>query len=194
MLSSATLSANDDMELELEGGTATEVKPGRLLISSATSSASAGVPIVNDNPHTVEERLAVAFVAAQRELSLVAMYLGREFRERVTRQLGVLLSPDEWEEGDANLQLSSVKSFARSMALLRPTQRPVLGLSESGNLLSMWKDEASELSFEFFADDRVKWFTSLSSRKTQDRAAGFTTVERLGPILQAHSNPSLIYG
>jgi hypothetical protein len=151
-------------------------------------------PVANDNPRTQEEELQSAFAIAQRELANVAMYLLPEFRTRITRQLRVLLSPDNWEEGDALLQPPSAKSFARAMALLRPHNRPILGLSEAGNVLAMWKDADGQITFEHLPDDRVRWSILSGRGERQDAAAGRTAVERVQGILRGHGLDTLLYG
>lgn len=152
------------------------------------------LPIANDNPRSLEEQLAVTLASAQRELSLVSMYLTPEFRAGTMRQVTNLLSPTSWDEEESLLNLESFRSFARAMAVLRPNVRPMLGLSPKGNLLALWGSEVSRLSFEHLAGDGVKWFVHSRTHDDHDIAAGTTLVGRISRILDAHGLDPLLYG
>lgn len=150
--------------------------------------------IANDNPRSLDDELAARLVSTQRELSLVSMYLSPAFRTGTMRQLANLLDPDSWDEDDDLLDLQSVRSFARAMAVLRPTKRPMLGLSSKGNLLAMWGSDVSRLSFEHLANDEIKWFIHSRAEGDHDLAAGTTHIGRVRQILDAHGTGSLLYG
>jgi hypothetical protein len=149
--------------------------------------------IANDNPRSLEEELAVRLASAQRELSIVSMYLTHEFRAGCMRQLANLLNYESWDEDDTLLDVQSMRSFARAMAVLQPKNRPMLGLSESGNLLAMWAFGASRLSFESLPYDHIKWFAYSGLGDDRDVAAGTTTVGRISRIIDAHDLSPLLY-
>jgi len=156
--------------------------------------STAAFSIANDNVFTIELELQRRFAGAQRELANVAMYLAPDFRARITKQLRVLLSAENWEEGDEHLNLASARSFARAMAVLRPNQRPLLGLSNAGNLLAMWKEEGAQAVFEHLPGDIVKWSISSGTGASEDRASGRAPIERVAGILRGHSLESLLNG
>lgn len=150
--------------------------------------------VANDNPRSLQDELTAKLTSAQRELSIVSMYLEDEFREGAMRQLANLLDPDSWDEDDALLDIQSVKSFARAMAVLRPKVRPMLGLSPKGNLLAMWGSDISRLSFEHLAGDELKWFVHSRTQDDHDVAAGSTVIGRVVRIVDAHGLGSLLHG
>jgi hypothetical protein len=152
------------------------------------------LPTANDNPRSITEELASRLSNAQRELSLVSMYLTPAFCAATMRQLGQLLDPESWDEEDKLLDVWSFRSFARAMAVLRPSIRPMLGLSPKGNLLAMWGSDTTRLSFEHLAGDELKWFVHLRSPDDHDLAAGTTHIGRIPRILGAHLVGPLIYG
>lgn len=152
------------------------------------------VEIANDNARSFREELALRLSACQREMSLLAMHFSADFRARTLRQLKNLLDPDEWEDGDTHLQTSSFRSFIRAMAVLRPIERPMLGLSDQGNVLAMWASGDSRLTFEHLANDRLRWFISANSQAGPDSAAGVTTIAKLAHIAEAQGMRVLFDG
>lgn len=150
--------------------------------------------IANDNVRSVTEELALRLSACQREMSLLAMHFSADFRERTFRQLKHLLDPDEWDHEDIHLQTSSFRSFIRAMAVLRPIERAMLGLSDQGNVLAMWASGESRLTFEHFANDQLRWFINTSSEAGPDSAAGFTTISKLVNIVDAQGMRVLLDG
>lgn len=159
-------------------------------------SLSAGQPleIANDNPRSVEDELMTRMGAAQQELSLVSMHLDAEFRRGTLRQLNQLLNPATWDEDDSYLDLGSFRSFARAMAALRPSVRPMLGLSERGHLLAMWGHGSARLSFEHLANDQLRWSIFSENAEGSDVAAGITSVGRVAQIIGGHGLGELLYG
>lgn len=159
-----------------------------------STSSYGGTPVANDNARTTGEELAARLKGAQRELALVSMHLSSDFREGTIRQLRKLLDPESWEEGDQHLDLNSFISFARGMAVLSPRVRPMLGLSNSGNLLAMWGSGTERLSLEHLANDELRWFVHSNGPEGRDSAAGSTTIARLAQIIAAHGMDRLVYG
>jgi hypothetical protein len=161
---------------------------------SKASSLFDQLPVANDNPRSLADELAARLASAQRELSIVSMYLTPEFRAGAMRQLTNLLSPESWDEDDILLDVQSAKSFARAMAVLRPSVRPMLGLSPRGNLLAMWGSEASRLSFEHLPGDQIKWFAHSRMNEDHDVGSGATVITRIARIIDAHDLNYLLYG
>jgi hypothetical protein len=152
------------------------------------------LPTANDNPRSLEEELALRLASAQRELSVVSMYLTPEFRRGAMRQLSQLFDVRFWDEDEALPNLDSIRSFARAMAVLRPSAKPMLGLSSNGNLLAMWGSETNRLSFEHLPADQVKWFVRSRAGDENDVAAGTTIIGRISRIVEAHDLNLLLYG
>lgn len=152
------------------------------------------VPIANDNSKSLAEQLGSRLAQAQWEFASVAMHFTTDFRERTLKQLRNLLNPDDWDEGDELLDLRSFRSFARAMAVLQPHHRPMLGLSDSGNILAMWDSGAARLSFEHFAGDRLRWFISRPTGGGIERTIGDTSILRLAALVDAHEMRLLLDG
>jgi hypothetical protein len=150
--------------------------------------------VANDDQQTPKQQLASRLAAALGEFSQLAMHFTPDFRTRTVRQLRNLLDPEEWEYGDALLDPQSFRSFARAMAFLQPNLRPMLGLSNRGNILAMWADARGQLSFEHIADDRLRWFISRGEGKDSDTAAGDSTLLRLSGLVDAHGMRALLDG
>lgn len=150
--------------------------------------------VANDNPQTTEERLCSLYASSLWEFSKLAMHFEPEFRSRTLKQLRNLLDPDNWDEGDAFLDPRSFKSFARAMAFLRPQTRPMLGLSNSGNLLAMWSSVEGRLSFEHLPGDRLRWFITHGVGAEAESAAGSSAVLRLQELVAAHGMRALLDG
>jgi hypothetical protein len=163
-------------------------------VFATTPSLFDQLPVSNDNPRSLEEELGARLAGAQRELSIVSMYLTPEFRTGTMRQLANLLNAASWDEDDVLLDVVSVKTFARAMAILRPHERPMLGLAPNGNLLAMWGSGTRRVSFEFLPTDEIKWFVHSPTQDDRDVGAGTTVLARIRRILDAHEMTTLLHG
>lgn len=149
--------------------------------------------IVVGDPISVRDRLLSRLSAAQRELAIVSMHLTPAFREQTMLQLRNLFDPESWDDEDELPDAASLRSFARAMAVLRPRNRPMLGLSERGHLLAMWGTPSKRLSLEHLAYDQLKWFVSNHEGAQPDLAAGRTDVARISRIVEAHDLSQLLH-
>ncbi len=106
---------------------------------------------------TVGEILFDANVAAKILTSHISMYLRDGWRDKLFYQLDNLLDPEEWDPQDKPLQKKSFETFLKAICDIRPTVRPGLGLSFSGNLIAAWiSPEKNRLSLEFAQDGSVR--------------------------------------
>lgn len=194
MLTSAVLKLRPfDPDSFSVSGAATAVGAIPIARRQATTGSDT-IPSANDNYRSLADQLGSRLSEAQWEFASVAMYFTPDFRERTLKQLRNLLSADDWDEGDALLDMRSFRSFARAMAFLQPLQRPMLGLSDSGNILAMWDSDTARLSFEHFAGDRLRWFVSRRAGAHTERAAGDVSILRLSALVDAHEMRPLLDG
>jgi hypothetical protein len=175
------------------GSTFAERGPPREEPDRALSSF-ARFEVANDNPGSLEQDLATLLMAAQRELRSVAMHLAPEFVVRTLRQLRNLLDPAEWDEEDARLSLPSFRSFVRAMVVLQPLERPMLAISNNGNVVAMWGAGDARLSLEHLDGDELRWFVRQNVNGHHDTAAGVTNIALVEGIIFAHSVRPLLDG
>lgn len=103
------------------------------------------------------EILFDANAAAKILTSHISMYLREGWRDKLFYQLDNLLDPEEWDPRDKPLQKKSFETFLKAICDIRPTVRPGLGLSYSGNLIAAWiSPERNRLSLEFAQDGNVR--------------------------------------
>lgn len=138
-----------------------------------------GQSLAKAKPATLAEKLFEATSSAKIWTSHVAMRLDRETRDRFFRQLDRLHDIDEWVEDGRPLDISSYKTFVRSILSLRLDDRPGLALMPNGNLLATWSRGQSRLSIEFRANDIVRWVVAEPGDGRTDRIAGDTGLIRL---------------
>jgi hypothetical protein len=119
--------------------------------------------------------------------SQVAMYLDRDWRDRLFAQLDDLLNVDDWHEDDEPMLIASFETFLRLILHQKPERRPGLGLSHRGHLIAAWTAGADRLTLEFLRDDAIRWSLSCDITGERERAAGETHVARLPEILKPYS-------
>ena len=138
--------------------------------------------------YSIEESLFNATVAVKMLTAQVAMYLDREWRTRLFRQLDSLHDRSEWEPSDSPVQQKSFATFLKAICDIKPTRRPGLGLTSAGNLIAAWTTNKDDrLTIEFLPNDRVRWVMSMSLDEDDvERLAGQTTVARLHDQLQPY--------
>lgn len=145
-----------------------------------------GQSLAKAKPTTLPEKLFEATASAKIWTSYVASHLDRGTRDRFFRQLDRLHEIDEWVEDGEPLQISSYKTFVRSILSLRLDDRPGLALMADGNLLGTWSHGKSRLSIEFLANDVVRWVVAEPGHDRTDRIAGDTGLDRLCEELMLH--------
>jgi hypothetical protein len=128
---------------------------------------------------SLEEKLFEARAAAKVLTSQVAMHFSAEDRQKLFLKLDALLSTEEWDRNDEVLEPSSFRTLLRLLLFLRPKNRPGLGLSFDGSILSVWRNGEDRLTLECLANDRIRWVLSKGSGENRESAAGLTTIERL---------------
>ncbi|MFN3475812.1 MAG: hypothetical protein ACK4ZW_17375 [Blastomonas sp.] len=139
-----------------------------------------GIFTVNDQ---IESKLFNATANAKIWTSKVAMYLKRETRDRIFRQLDSLHDLNEWIAGDEPLNLESYKSCIRAIIFHKINSKPGFALMPSGNILALWQDDIDKLSIEFLTNNKTRWMIQHSTLRGTERAAGEASVERLREIL-----------
>ncbi len=127
----------------------------------------------------LEKSFFDALAEAKILASQVAMHLTAEWRKRLFEQLDSLHDPAEWEAGSAPITQSSFSTFLKAILALKPSRRPALGLSHSGNLIASWTVGGDRLTIEFLPDDRVRWVLARLRDGERERFAGHTSVARL---------------
>lgn len=129
--------------------------------------------------NTLEERLFDARANVKILTSAVAMYLEREWREKLFYQIDLLHDPEEWEAEDEPINQSSFKTFLRTYLQIIPKRRPGLGLSYMGNLIAAWTTGRDRLTIEFLPDDNVRWVVTKYFNDEPERGAGQSKISRL---------------
>jgi hypothetical protein len=142
---------------------------------------------------TIEEQLFDATASVKTLTSQVAMYLDREWRDRLFQQLDSLHDPDEWETDDTPLQQASFATFLKAIFQIKPSVRPGLGLTNGGNLIAAWTVGKNRLTIEFLPNDRVRWVISRFPDGEMEQFAGQTPVSRLVSGLKPYSPEQWLY-
>lgn len=129
------------------------------------------------------ERLFMALVDAKSWTSNVSMYLDRETRDRIFRQLDILHDAEEWFDEDRPVALPSFKSMIRAIVYHDINCRPALSIMPNGNMLALWQDGTDKLTVEFLADNRTRWLVQSHFPSGPERASGTAPLERLRKVL-----------
>jgi len=136
---------------------------------------------------SIEESLFNATAAVKMLTAQVAMYLDREWRTMLFRQLDSLHDLSEWEPSDSAVQQSSFSTFLKAICDIKPTRRPGLGLTSAGHLVAAWTTNKDDrLTIEFLPNGRVRWVMSMLLDDEVERLAGQTTVALLRDRLQPY--------
>ncbi|MGA9581765.1 MAG: hypothetical protein WBR13_07340 [Allosphingosinicella sp.] len=175
------------------GSTFWDKPPSRVGGERAFSSFGS-VAVANDNTESIERMLSDRFLAAQRELRSLAMHLPNELVVRILKQLRILLDPADWDEDDTPLSLVSFRSFVRAMAVLQPMHRPMLALSDAGNVIAMWAAGDARFTLEHLVADELRWYVRQNATGHLDVASGVTNIALLQGIVDAHNVRPLLDG
>ena len=138
--------------------------------------------------------LRAAKQQAKFETSRVAARIAKEWIDNLFWQLDEMLSPDEWDDTEsAVLSLPSWRTFLKGLFVLRPINKPGLGLSVNGNIVASWGNELQHLDIEFKGEDQVRWVLAANFDGQTERVAGRSTVFRL-PETLAPYDPERWFG
>jgi hypothetical protein len=141
-------------------------------------------------PPSLGERVFGALAEAKIWTSKVAMHLDRASRDRYFRQLDLLHDCDEWFGDEQPLLLNSYKGFIRFMLKDGGGSKPSLAMSPSGRLIAVWQSGSDRLSIEFADSDRAEWVVRRQLGADFERAAGSTTLGRIGANLAPYNPES----
>lgn len=138
-----------------------------------------------------EDLQSLAFDAladAKRLFSLFSMHFDDGTRKRLFLDLDRLHDIDEWEEGDSPLQISSFRTFLRSLLIIKPKKWPSLGLSYDGVLFGIWGTAKDRVTLEFHGDDEIRFILShVDDRDIVSRSAGVTELRKILDLLSPFS-------
>ena len=159
-----------------------------MLLPSFASSGKGSDRVQNVTSFTraksTNQLLRTAKQQAKFETSKVATRIAKEWVDNLFWQLDELLNPEEWDDTDAAiLSLPSWRSFLKGLFVLRPINKPGLGLSTSGNIVASWSTGPQHLDIEFRADDQVRWVLAANIDGQTERVAGRSTAFRLPETL-----------
>lgn len=132
------------------------------------------------------ETLFSALADAKVWTSCVSMYLSRETRDRIFRQLDVLHDVEEWYEGDSPVNLASYKTLIRAIVFHKVDCRPAISIMPNGNVLALWQDGPDKLTVEFQPQNRARWLVQSHTENGPERATGSTALERLRQVLEPY--------
>lgn len=105
---------------------------------------------------TLADKLTHALAQAKGAIRNSVRDLRPEQAASLATQIGDLLIPDNWEDGDEVLKVGSVHTLVRLViAMARPAGN--LTLTKRGNIVATWSDQHHTLRVEALADGRVSW-------------------------------------
>jgi hypothetical protein len=158
-------------------------------VASLRNPVSPAMLSLTPDTSTIEERLFDATASVKVLISRVSMYMTKEWRDKLFRQIDSLHDLDEWDADDKPVERSSFESFLKAIIYIKPQRHPGLGLSYEGHLIAAWTAGKDRLTIEFLAKDRVRWVITRDLGGEIERAAGQTVVSRLYDCLTAY-NPT----
>jgi hypothetical protein len=158
-------------------------------VASLRNPVSPAMLSLTPDTSTIEERLFDATASVKVLISRVSMYMTKEWRDKLFRQIDSLHDLDEWDADDKPVERSSFESFLKTIIFIKPQRHPGLGLSYEGHLIAAWTAGKDRLTIEFLAKDRVRWVVTRDLGGEIERAAGQTVVSRLYDCLTAY-NPT----
>lgn len=132
---------------------------------------------------TIAEKLFSALADVKIWTANVSMYLDRETRDRIFRQLDILHDAEEWLDGDRPVNISSYKSMIRAIVFHDINCRPALSIMPDGNVLALWQDGQDKLTIEFLSDNRARWLVQSHTEIGPERASGQAPLERLREVI-----------
>lgn len=158
-------------------------------VASLRNPVSPAMLSLTPDTSTIEDRLFDATASVKVLISRVSMYMTKEWRDKLFRQIDSLHDLDEWDADDKPVERSSFESFLKAIIYIKPQRHPGLGLSYEGHLIAAWTAGKDRLTIEFLAKDRVRWVITRDLGGEIERAAGQTVVSRLYDCLTAY-NPT----
>ena len=158
------------------------------IVSTFSAQRSLTTPRVPpQHQRTIEEQLYDARSEFKINTASVAMYLDRDWRDRLFTQIDSLLSVEDWEPQDNPPTGFSFSTFIRMLIFIRPTRRPGLGATGDGNLIATWSVGSDQLTIECQPKDFVRWNLSVVIDGERERAAAVTPVHRLPTVLSPYT-------
>ncbi|WP_156824826.1 hypothetical protein [Methylocystis rosea] len=136
-------------------------------------------PVASETDKSIQERLFDALASFKVFASQVAMHFDLDRRDRLFRQLDLLLDPEEWLDDDLPPEFASFRTLLRTLLTLRPTKGPGLGASSKGHLVAAWTSGNDRLTIEALRDDRVRWVLCVGEGVERRTAAGDTNLRHL---------------
>jgi hypothetical protein len=138
----------------------------------------------------LEEKLYESRAYCKIKTAEVAMYLPKEWRSCFFSQLDNLMDIENWEVDDTPITEASFITFLRMILLVWPVQRPGIGATSEGNIISAWTADRNRLTIECFPSDRVRWVITRYVNDDRESAAGEVHLTRLKSVLEPY-NPKL---
>lgn len=148
--------------------------------------------IASTNPNkSTEELLFDATSSAKVMTSQVAMHLDANFRKNLFSQIDYLHDHNDWDPDDKPVQMSSFKTFLRTILHIKPKRNPGLGLSFGGNLIAAWTTNRDRLTVEFLDNDKIKFVLSKYYENDDvERSSAQTNISRLSECLAPYKPES----
>jgi hypothetical protein len=138
-------------------------------------------------------RLFNANASLKIAVSEISMHLPSDWRRLLFEKIDDLHEPEYWDDADKLADLSSFRTFLRTVLQQGPMNRMSLGISDDGQILAGWQLEDDSLSLAFLNDDRIRWSVVRHIDGDIDSAAGTTTLARLPEVLKPY-NPEVWFG
>jgi len=135
---------------------------------------------------SISEQLYDALASFKIRTAQVAMYLERNWRNKLFDQLDDLLDAENWEPDDSPPLLASFSTLLRLLISQHVSRRPGLGATHDGKFVAAWTSGSDRLTIECLADDMVRWNLSVNIEGETERAAGVTPLLRLEQVLSPY--------
>jgi hypothetical protein len=138
-------------------------------------------PSADRSNKSTQEILFDALAAFKIFTSQVAMHLNVESRDKLFKQLDLLLDPDEWPPEDIPPELASYRTLLRTLLVLAPRKIPGLGASSGGRLVAAWSTRDDRLTIQCLPNDRLRWSLSVRDGSERRAAAAESSLKHLIP-------------
>lgn len=123
----------------------------------------------------------------------VSMHLPADWRRKLFDKIDDLHEPEDWDDADRMADVTSFRTFLRTVLRLGAMKKMSIGISDDGHILAGWRRGKDSLSLAFLPGDRIRWSIVEHVEGNTDSAAGTTTLERLPQVLKPY-NPEVWFG
>tara|TARA_R110001599_G_scaffold95571_1_gene247818 strand:- start:541 stop:1152 length:612 start_codon:yes stop_codon:yes gene_type:complete len=138
---------------------------------------------------SIESKLTKNKEQLLKYISNISMHVSDEWRKDLISKLDALLDPEDWDDEDEVVSLSSFELFLSWQIMNQATAHPSYGLSMSGHFVAAWLKNENQLVLEFLKKEEIKWSVTKYYNESTDPelATGLTSLNRLTSVLEAYA-------